>query len=143
MEMHNWMQHIPNEMKIKDLTMPGSHNAGSYMTKNFIVVVKDFVVCQDLTVYQQLKSGVRVLDVRVAGTRRHSDNQIEYWCAHTFLTVPFMSVMNDIRQFMQENPTETVFLFFLSDHMSINSDYMGLANIKKKNRQRIFKPSVP
>jgi len=50
--MHNWMKHIPDLTKIKDMTMPGSHNAGSYMTKNFIFVVKDFVVCQDLTVYQ-------------------------------------------------------------------------------------------
>jgi len=45
-----------------------------------------------------------------------------------------MAVMNDLRQFMRENPTETVFLFFLSDHMSINSDYMGLANFKADNR---------
>jgi hypothetical protein len=43
---------------------------------------------------------------------------------------------------MEENPSETVFLFFLSDHMSINSDYMGLANLKRANRERIFKPSV-
>jgi hypothetical protein len=44
-EMHNWMKHVPEITKIKDMTLPGSHNAGSYMTKNFIVVVKDFVVC--------------------------------------------------------------------------------------------------
>ena len=64
------MRHIPDTTQIKDLTLPGTHNSGSYMTKNFIVVVKDFVQCQDLTVYQQLISGVRVLDVRIAGSRR-------------------------------------------------------------------------
>jgi len=44
-EMSSWMRHISEETKIKDMTIPGTHNAGAYMTKNFIIGVKDFVVC--------------------------------------------------------------------------------------------------
>ena len=49
--MSDWMKHIPDSKEVKDLIMPGTHNSASYMTKNFILVVKDFVVCQDLTIY--------------------------------------------------------------------------------------------
>ncbi len=55
------------------LTLPGSHNAGVYVTKDFIWAIKDYVLCQDLDIYQQLKAGVRALDLRSCLYQENND----------------------------------------------------------------------
>jgi hypothetical protein len=45
------MGQIDDSMPLRRLVMPASHNASSYTTKNFIMKVKDYVMCQDLCIY--------------------------------------------------------------------------------------------
>ena len=121
--------------------MPASHNAASYSIKNFIMIVKNYVACQDLTIYDQLRAGIRVLDLRIACFQPTKSSPIQFWCAHTFLTVPLISVLDDIRVFMHENPSESVWILLTPDYSPINADYLGIANLKRKNREKISKAS--
>ncbi len=88
-----------------------------------------------------MSDGVRVLDLRIAGFRSHPDSKAEYWCAHTFLTVPFRKVIHEVKTFLKENPSESVIVLMNPDYSTINADYLGLVNISRKQRQRVFKPS--
>ena len=126
-------------MRIRDIVLPASHNAASFSTKNFIFFVKHYVECQHLSIYDQLDAGIRVLDLRIAGYQPTS-GLMQYWCAHTFLTVPLISVLMDVREFMVRNPSETVWILMTPDYSPINSDYLGTANLKVKNRRKIVKP---
>ena len=42
---------------------------------------------------------------------------------------------------MTEYPTETVWILLTPDYSPINVDYLGLANLKRKNRDKIVKPT--
>ena len=96
------------------MVLPGSHNSATYLTRNFLCVVKNYVSCQNRTVYSQLICGARVLDLRVAFYREGS--LLEYWCAHTFLTVPLRAVVKDISRFVVENPSESVLVSLTPDY---------------------------
>ena len=63
--LENWMSQIEDTMPISKIVLPASHNAASYTTKNFIMVVKNYVECQHLSIYDQLRAGIRVLDLRI------------------------------------------------------------------------------
>jgi len=42
---------------------------------------------------------------------------------------------------MLEYPSETVWILLNPDYSPINADYLGIASLKRKNRQKIVKPS--
>lgn len=119
------MSHLDPKTPILSLTLPGSHNAGVYETKNFIWAVKDYVICQDLDIYQQLKAGVRVLDLRACLYQSSShghDNLKEpiLYCSHTFLSVPYNAVLEDIKRFVHKHPSEVLVLMIRADYSPID-----------------------
>lgn len=54
----NWMSYIKDDAKITKITMPGSHNSG---TMGMI----RFAECQNDSLYEQYKCGVRMFDIRL------------------------------------------------------------------------------
>ncbi len=69
--------------------------------------------------------GVRVIDLRISRYVRagQQESRFEYWCGHTFLSVPLDLVLSDIELFVKKNPTELVFLQVRPDYSPINVDY--------------------
>lgn len=62
----DWMAHIPElaQLRIDQLILPGAHNAGSdKLSPNFAVPQE---MAQDVAPLEQLRQGVRALDLRVA-----------------------------------------------------------------------------
>ena len=91
--------------------------------KHFLWTVKDYTLCQGLSVYEQLKSGVRFLDLRISlykVDKNDGKSFGQYYCSHTFLTVPFEEVVYDLYRFLSENPTETVLSIIRGDHKCLN-----------------------
>lgn len=41
----SWMARIDDEMPLMDLVLPGTHNSATYLTKNFLFMVKDYMAC--------------------------------------------------------------------------------------------------
>lgn len=60
---HNWMKGVDSLTPVSLLSLPGTHNAGTYTCSRhqFIGVNKT----QSLTVKDQLQAGIRFLDLRV------------------------------------------------------------------------------
>ncbi|PLR23293.1 hypothetical protein SGCZBJ_16115 [Caulobacter zeae] len=54
-----WMSRLPDETMLRDLTLPGAHDAGTAAD------IIDLSRCQDLTIAEQLDAGVRYFDIRL------------------------------------------------------------------------------
>ncbi|XP_053992576.1 uncharacterized protein LOC128883829 isoform X3 [Hylaeus volcanicus] len=110
-----------------DVTFPGTHNSAtwccSFNTKSEWSIennafIKLYVVCQKLTIYQQLTRGIRFLDLRVC---KPYGRKKEPYCAHNgFLTVPFRKVLTQVRLFCTRNPSEIIILSIRRDVSHLN-----------------------
>jgi 1-phosphatidylinositol phosphodiesterase len=62
----NWMgKYLPflRDQKITELTVPGSHDSGTYKTTG---ALKELALSQNISIQQQLQLGIRYLDPRYA-----------------------------------------------------------------------------
>ena len=102
-----WMSHIYDDTLVSEIVMPGSHDAGSY----------DMVwlgETQQFDIETQLRMGVRYFDIRV--------NKVDgkFVIFHSIINgVEFLPILESIKDFIIENPTETLLLDF--QHFSGNS----------------------
>lgn len=96
----SWMEKMPDETLLRSVKIPGSHDAGTYgmiwpgRTQNYDIAT-------------QLSFGARYFDVRVNKT------EDGYRIYHSSLNgVQFSEVLNDIKSFIKEHPSETLLLDF-------------------------------
>lgn len=66
-DLANWMGGLASSTRLREVTMPGSHDAGMSETHHCTlpVGVPEFSKTQALSIAQQLAAGVRYLDIRV------------------------------------------------------------------------------
>ncbi len=86
-----------------NMLLPGTHDTATYAFSD-AAFVTNWAQCQQFSVYEQLKGGIRYLDIRV----NNDKHQGKIFCSHTFFTVPFEDVINDVKRFIHENNTEVV-----------------------------------
>ena len=56
----NWMSRVSDDVKIKDLSIPGTHDSGALHS-----IADVSGKCQDISIASQLKLGVRLLDLKL------------------------------------------------------------------------------
>ena len=127
--MEKWMSKLPDDKKIVLTNIPGSHDSTAYCMNFFGSI---FAKCQDLNIIDQLKIGVRKFDIRVALNNNWayscgineviSGYDLDLICCHGICNcyyindagiknnIAFKHVLLDIKQFLEENPTETIIL---------------------------------
>lgn len=66
--------------------------------------------------------GVRTLDLRVSGEQDGSKS-LEFWCSHTFMTVPLKKVLKHIKKFVDEFPSEVVVVEIHPDQHPLNGEF--------------------
>lgn len=128
-----WMENLPNEKQLcplKDLVIPGSHDSatffldqdmeigpdesptiqmlGSVFGKVAKSVVHSWSVTQSMSIYEQLLSGIRYLDLRVA--YRAQDKQIRI--LHGLYGWTIEEVLAEINRFVEKYPKEIIILDF-------------------------------
>ncbi len=95
-----WMSYIRDDVLLSDVVIAGSHDAGS---RDMMWASKT----QDKTIKEQLACGARYLDIRV----QHRNGK--YVIFHASQTgEDFEPIVDDIREFLQNNPSETLILDF-------------------------------
>eukprot|EP00920_Eleutheroschizon_duboscqi_P012010 GHVT01028712.1.p1 GENE.GHVT01028712.1~~GHVT01028712.1.p1 ORF type:complete len:410 (+),score=2.67 GHVT01028712.1:168-1397(+) len=127
--------HVP--IYIQDLLIPGSHHSGMkeagdqyiegnshferltsiikfayiFLDKRLVLdFVKAFSITQSLTIYQQLKAGIRYLDLRLVYDQ-------DVWRFQHFMKGPKLRpALESIRRFLQESPKEVVFIDIPQSH---------------------------
>ena len=106
----SWMQRLSEETPLSALSIPGTHNSPTYHR------ALPSVRCQVTPVREQLKRGVRFLDVRVQP--EHPSNPTEDGLALVHgvfpisLTGPrhFRSMVDEVLSFLAKNPTESIIM---------------------------------
>lgn len=101
---NNWMQQIPNNRLLTELALPGTHDSSTF-TSNI-----PFIRTQVITFAEQLKYGIRFFDIRI----RHSKNIFSLVHSIRNLGLKFSDFLDDVTQFLRDNPSEVV-LFRLKE----------------------------
>jgi len=115
MPAHNWMSSINDDRLLSEITMPGSHDAGSHgdVAEKRGIAPERFAICQDASIYEQCMRGSRFFDVRVdakegepGGQTYHGGKKIGT------LGQSLENILDDVRQFLSVYGREFVILRF-------------------------------
>ncbi len=113
---HNWMQHVANRT-LFDITIPGSHHSASgtiAIARPSLFICRRHAQCQSLSVLEQLRAGIRCLDVRLRvgsdGVIRASHSNRASLIELEFLFMSLDDVVREIASFLEDNHSEVVFL---------------------------------
>ncbi|XP_026318839.1 uncharacterized protein LOC113229458 isoform X2 [Hyposmocoma kahamanoa] len=131
-----------NALRIGDLVIPGTHNAGAWRfnTELSKVTRDSFVLCQDRSVWAQLVHGIRYFDFRVAYYEFYQNKEDRYWLNHNLIRVrPLVPLLKEIRTFL-DHTLEVVFLdahhfpmgFYNQDGSPIKSVHRGLIELVQR-----------
>ncbi len=102
-----WMANLKDDVLVNEIVMPGSHDAGSYK----MVWLGE---TQQFTIDEQLQMGVRYFDIRV------NKKEDKYVIFHSIINgVEFLPILESIKNFIINNPTEVLLLDF--QHFEGNS----------------------
>ena len=130
---HNWMACLPEkltQLPIWSLTLPGSHDSGSYALESkdgispdkaelrkwwmrvfgFIAypIVKRWTITQTMNMTQQLEAGIRYFDLRAAP--KPSPTNLDLYFVHGLYGPRIVDICRDINSFLNENPQEIVII---------------------------------
>lgn len=106
-----WMSDVPDEVKLCELTLPGTHDscafAGNLLAR-----------CQHMSLEEQLHSGVRYVDVRC----RHMNDRFELYHSSFSLGDFFdTGVIVPVVSFLKQNPSETIIMLVSPEHKQKNN----------------------
>ncbi|PIN19181.1 Glycosylphosphatidylinositol-specific phospholipase C [Handroanthus impetiginosus] len=98
----NWMSGLnPDNVRINQIVWPGTHDSATNAI-GIPFVTRPFAQCQSLSIYHQLKTGARVLDIRVQEDRRV--------CHGILLSYSVDVVINGVKKFLGETQSEIIIL---------------------------------
>jgi 1-phosphatidylinositol phosphodiesterase len=102
----NWMgKYLPflRDKKIIELTIPGSHDSGTYKTTG---ALKELALTQNISILQQLQLGIRYLDLRYAAK---GSGRKDVWIFHgPFHSMKFENALREISDFLEKEPQEFI-----------------------------------
>ena len=105
----DWMKDIPNEKKISQMTIPGTHDSLSLFG----------ICCARTQVWSfpdQMRAGLRYFDIRL----RNIDNTLRAFHAFVDQRVTFDSILLFAFNFLDENPSETIIMEIIAEHETKN-----------------------
>jgi 1-phosphatidylinositol phosphodiesterase len=102
-----WMAGLDDALLLSQLTIPGTHE-----TMALYEPFPGTTRCQDLTLAEQLRAGVRFIDIRC----RHIDNAFAIHHEQVYQHANFDDVLGTVGAFLREHPSETVI-------MSVREEY--------------------
>ena len=107
-----WMSYIHDDTKISDISIPGTHDSGA--THSIFDVSGK---CQDLSIKQQLRVGVRFFDLRLQLVND------EFKIVHSFVkqNLSFKKVLKDLSNFINENNSEFIIISLKKEASDKNS----------------------
>ena len=105
-DLSSWMGdnlYLLQNTKLRDLIIPGSHNSGTYCI-NTKKLGSSLTKNQNISIYTQLKSGIRYQDLRYGSKTEITD---DIWMNHgPHLGVKWSDGQEEVSKFIEENPQE-------------------------------------
>jgi len=127
---------------LKELTLPGTHDAGSYRFTGISKALTAFAKTQSEDIYSQLLGGIRYFDLRPKWTKKRA-----FYIHHGGIIGPkFSTVLNDIRRFLSKSGRRELVVLNFS-HFKGSGKGRKLkkfaALVKNKIGSYLFKGSEP
>ena len=108
----NWMSKVDDDVRIKDLSIPGTHDSGALHS------IADVAgKCQDISISSQLKIGVRFFDLRLQLVND------EFKIVHSFVDqdLKFKTVVENLYSFIKNYNSEFLIISIKEESSSVNS----------------------
>lgn len=103
----NWMNKLKNDVKLSEINIPGTHDSGTKISDFYFSSITDrFSKCQNLTITEQLNSGIRFLDIRL----KESNKDLLVYHGMIKQNLIFDKVLLSLKNFLNNNPTEFILL---------------------------------
>ena len=106
-DLADWMAHLSDDLPLSALSIPGTHNSPTYYR------ALPSVRCQSVSILQQLKNGVRFLDIRVQPVSPIREDLI---LVHGVFPISltgsryFRPLLDELHAFLAAHPAETLIL---------------------------------
>lgn len=100
----NWMRWIPDSVPLSELSLPGTHDTMSRYGGGIAQT-------QTLPLGEQLKAGIRVLDIRA----RHDSDRFQIYHGPVHQKASFEEVLLTCNLFLTVNPSETILMYVGND----------------------------
>lgn len=109
---HDWMSNIPviGVLTLAELTLPGAHNSGVH--KKSIIYpqgLRNWIVCQNNSFYEQLNNGARALDLRIM---QYDNGNFVFHHGGIRSSETLRGLLKAVNAFLADNPGEFIVLDF-------------------------------
>lgn len=111
---NDWMATLKGDLYLSQISIPGTHNTMA-LFEPFSGTAK----CQNLSLTDQLNTGVRFIDIRC----RHVNNTFTIHHGSVYQNANFDDVLNAVFSFLNSNPSECVI-------MSVKEEYTASENTR-------------
>jgi 1-phosphatidylinositol phosphodiesterase len=101
----NWMEEIDDNLLLSQITIPGTHDTCA-------LYGGDLPICQTLSIIDQLKHGVRALDI----TCRHYQNTFPIHHDRFYQNIDFGDVQESCIYFLRAFPSETILMHIKEEY---------------------------
>lgn len=116
------------EVKLRDLVIPGTHDSASYSLSAW-TLFSAAGRTQNVSVYEQLLSGARYLDLRVAGGSQ--DGPSDVYIFHGCLKCAKLEhILMEIKTFLQLHPQEFIFVDVVPEYGRMYTDEQKLYTLE-------------
>ena len=107
-----WMKEIPDNIKISELTIPGTHDSCTYQIKGIGKLISYAARTQSWNLEEQMKAGLRYFDIRL----RSYNNTLHCFHGPIDLIQTFDSILKTASDFINKNKTETLIMQIVSEY---------------------------
>ena len=148
--MENWMSLLKEKIKNKkliNLKIPGSHDSNTHTVKKGFWS-KKFARCQKINIYEQMKLGIRYLDLRYGSGEDEYENKLVDRHG-PFTGELFYKNLDYIFEFLKKHPEEFLILNFQNENklndeeqkiiVNLVKEKIGEFLINEEDRQKWFK----
>lgn len=123
-----WMQPIPDNIPLARISMPGTHDSGTFKLQNPIKQV--WGMTQEYDFRYQMDHGARIFDIR---GRLTDDNTIVLHHGPLYLYVTLHEFINEAKQFLKDNPSETIIMSLKKEYEDMKGAEGSFSSTFEKN----------
>lgn len=105
----DWMDTVPDTRFLGELAIPGTHDS---MAHSRHLPFRDIVRTQTMSLQQQLESGIRYVDIRLAYMKDH----FALYHGSVALGYRLEDVLSTVQRYLQAHPSETVLMRIKQEH---------------------------
>ncbi|WP_036464791.1 phosphatidylinositol-specific phospholipase C domain-containing protein [Mycoplasmopsis sturni] len=117
-DLKHWMSHVNGNKRLSDLSIPGTHDSAMFSGRGIAWTFgRAWARTQSLSFQNQLNIGVRFFDIRI----KDNDNLEIGHGASWADGVSLENVLNIMKKFLAENPSETVIIRMKDENMNVSS----------------------